>query len=252
MYDVPIFCINNLIFYTPSYNKKKLRIFLDSNLKDDFIFESSIGRKRKDKNSMIDTPVFSDKKLPTINSKKILVKKMDNKYIANLDGVFGNSFFINKIFKIDYSICKLTLLNKVVGKYNKIKIKGNKLKYITVKIENKNYNFLIGIGATFINKVSKQFSSINYMDKKYINLFKCKKTPYDDIDLSSIYILNQLKFGKNTEKSIDFLEKSWNPYSKYWSKEETIKDLVGVLGGNFLSRFESIILDFKNNILYYI
>ena len=32
MYDVPIFCINNLIFYTPSYNKKKLKIFLDSNL----------------------------------------------------------------------------------------------------------------------------------------------------------------------------------------------------------------------------
>ena len=196
----------------------------------------------------IDRLEFTNKSYPNIKGKVVkVVKNKDNNY----DACFNFNFFDKRIWKINYNNCKIFISPKISSKFKSIKINGKNNKYITLEINNKKYNFLLDIGPSFKNKKDKSKQSICQMDSKYLKLFSGIETYKQNLDLSKIYLIKNIKFGKINLENIEFLEKINDPYESYWSKKLDIDNLIGSINGNLLSFFGEIILDFKNNKLYY-
>ena len=259
MKQLPIFCLNNFFYYSPTYKNRKLRILLNPFIQYDVYFYDFIKKqginvfmnKNRNQNTYIDKIDFTNKSLPNTDGTFIKIINKYSRLYDNTDGIFGYNFFNKRIWKLDYNKCEIHMSPKISSKYKILKINGKQNKYITLTINNKKYNFIIDIGPSFINKKDKIHQSLCQMDSKYINEFSAIETTKQDLNLSKVYILNNLKFGKKNLENIEFVEKIQDPYSNYWSKEYDIPNLIGTINGNLLSLFGVIILDYKNSKLYY-
>ncbi|WP_284652296.1 aspartyl protease family protein [Flavobacterium terrisoli] len=274
---IPFQLINNLLFIPINVNGQELTFLLDTGVEETVLFSlddkeqveffhlEKIMLKGLGSNNAVEAYKSSKNRFEINgyadnNHEIYLVLDQEFNFSSQVgipvNGIIGYHFFKDHLIEIDYQRKKIVIFNKANVKVQKKLSKGFKQENILID-ENKPYYIsnITSEGKTFPSKML-----IDTGNSDAIWLFLNKT---DDIKLPQKHIADYLGRGfsgnvygsRGRIESFTFGAKTFKnpigtfPDSTSIKSVNFVKDRIGSLGGEVLSRF-SIFLDYPNRILY--